>query len=141
MASEKDSTSDSTSTKDEFEFADYQNTMTSALDSQGRRSMLLRSSKTGHEMTWAEQVDRTMAGPEDALMRRQFRRLDRLMCWMLFENWRWSWVRTSLQVICLPLCILRLGFDLLIFRWELARSRSRSATQQQQQTAMEETIS
>ena len=128
MASSEAQDSSRTTTK-EIDSAGFENTWTTAHDSKGRRSLLLRRDATGGLMTWAEEVDRTMPGAEHAIVRKQFRRIDGAVCWYLFEDWRSSWVRTSLQIVSLPILLLRLGFDYLRFRWELSRY-SRSTSQQ-----------
>ena len=118
MASSEAQDPSPTSTK-EIDLADFEMTGTTALDSKDRRSLLMRRDATGQLMTWIEQVDRTMPGAENAILRKHFRRIDRVMCWYLFEDWKSSWIRTSLQIVSLPILLLRLGFGYLRFRLEL----------------------
>ena len=93
----------------------------SAIDSSGRRSLAFRRGDTGELTTWSEIYERNMPSPEEALMRRYFRRLDGAMCWFLFEDWKYGWARSLLQFFCLPLLFPILGYIDLRTRWDIWR--------------------
>jgi hypothetical protein len=86
-----------------------------AIDPYGRRSMALQRGN-GEITTWTEMWERTAPGPspEDEGCRKAQRRLDELMCWYLFEDWKSARMRSALQVACLPVFFLKVG---LFFLW------------------------
>ena len=85
-----------------------------AIDPYGRRSMALQRSD-GEITTWTEMWERTAPGPspDDEGCRKAQRRLDELMCWYLFEDWKSARMRSVLQAVCLPVFFLKIGFFFL----------------------------
>ena len=85
-----------------------------AIDPYGRRSMAVQRSN-GSITTWTEMWERSAPGPDprDEGCRHVMRKLDELMCWMLFEDWKSARVRSVLQAVCLPVFLLRLGWFML----------------------------
>lgn len=92
-----------------------------AIDPHGHRSMLFRIDKTGELMTFTEINERNL--PPGGPMQGWFRRYDRFMCWMLFENIRPGRLRIACQYLCAPLVWGFLGYNQVRFHWDLWRWR------------------
>lgn len=95
----------------------------SAIAPDGDRSMAYIRCDPGEPTTAAESWEQSMPGPDNLVMRRHVRRMDKAMCWFFFENWRSGRVRSILQFVCLPLLIIRIGASYLRFGWELRQQR------------------
>ena len=93
-----------------------------AIDTYGRRSMAYRQQSTGKIVTYTEIVERTLVTPDNLvaqnLMRRWFRRVDRLMCWALFEHVRPQILRSVLQTLSTPFMLLHLSYIIICFQVE-----------------------
>jgi hypothetical protein len=91
------------------------------LDPYGRRSMAFRRKATGEIVTQTQLNEEAMT---DRPMLNFFRRQDAFMCFMMFEEMRPSWLRSTLSLLCMLFLLMPfMAWANVMVRWDVRRER------------------